>query len=89
MKIVVQKFGGTSVKDDEARHTAMKHVAYAVKKGFKAAVVVSAIGRKGAPYATDSLLELVGNENRSSLRVKWICWFRSEKLFQLQFFVRC
>ena len=62
MKIVVQKFGGTSVKDDEARHTAMKHVAYAVKKGFKAAVVVSAIGRKGAPYATDSLLELVGNE---------------------------
>lgn len=68
MKIVVQKFGGTSVKDDEARHTAMKHVAYAVKKGFKAAVVVSAIGRKGAPYATDSLLELVGNENRSSPR---------------------
>lgn len=62
MKIVVQKFGGTSVKDDEARHAAMKHVACAVKKGFKAAVVVSAIGRKGAPYATDSLLELVGNE---------------------------
>lgn len=62
MKIVVQKFGGTSVKDDESRHMAMKHVACAVKKGFKAAVVVSAIGRKGAPYATDSLLELVGNE---------------------------
>ncbi|WP_334115885.1 aspartate kinase [Ligilactobacillus sp.] len=62
MKIVVQKFGGTSVRDDEARHAAMKHVACAVKKGFKAAVVVSAIGRKGDPYATDSLLELVGNE---------------------------
>ncbi len=62
MKIVVQKFGGTSVRDDEARHAAMKHVTCAVKKGFKTAVVVSAIGRKGDPYATDSLLELVGNE---------------------------
>ena len=52
MKIVVQKFGGTSVKDDEARHTAMKHVAYAVKKGFKAAVVVSEIGRIGVGRRT-------------------------------------
>lgn len=62
MKIAVQKFGGTSVKDDEARHAAMAHVACAVKKGYKTAVVVSAIGRKGAPYATDSLIDLVGGE---------------------------
>lgn len=85
MKIVVQKFGGTSVKDDEARHAAMKHVACAVKKGFKAAVVVSAIGRKELLMLPILCLNLSETKNRSSLRVKWICWFRSEKLFQLQF----
>lgn len=63
MKIIVQKFGGTSVKDEEARSQAMKHIRYAVDQGFKVAVVVSAIGRKGAPYATDSLLDLVGGED--------------------------
>ena len=60
MKIIVEKFGGTSVQDQAAREKAMAHVAYAVKKGYKVAVVVSAIGRNGAPYATDSLLNLVG-----------------------------
>ncbi|WP_057896630.1 aspartate kinase [Liquorilactobacillus oeni] len=59
MEIMVQKFGGTSVQDDAARHKALEHVRYAVEKGYKVVVVVSAIGRKGAPYATDSLLELV------------------------------
>ncbi|KRL04678.1 aspartate kinase I [Liquorilactobacillus oeni DSM 19972] len=59
VEIMVQKFGGTSVQDDAARHKALEHVRYAVEKGYKVVVVVSAIGRKGAPYATDSLLELV------------------------------
>ncbi len=62
MKIIVKKFGGTSVQDDEARKQALKHVAYAVDEGYKVAVVVSAIGRQGAPYATDSLLQLVGGK---------------------------
>lgn len=60
MEIIVQKFGGTSVKDVAARKQALKHVQYAVDQGDKVIVVVSAIGRKGAPYATDSLLGLVG-----------------------------
>ncbi|WP_282708890.1 aspartate kinase [Ligilactobacillus sp. Marseille-Q7487] len=60
MKIMVQKFGGTSVQDTDSRKKAMKHVAYSLKNGYKVVVVVSAIGRKGAPYATDSLLALVG-----------------------------
>lgn len=63
MDIMVQKFGGTSVQDADARKKAMKHVVYSLKKGYKVVVVVSAIGRKGAPYATDSLLNLVGGEN--------------------------
>jgi aspartate kinase len=59
MKIIVQKFGGTSLKDEEGRLRAKKHVKAALEKGNKVVVVVSAMGRKGDPYATDSLLSLV------------------------------
>ncbi|MCZ2490751.1 aspartate kinase [Dellaglioa carnosa] len=62
MTIMVQKFGGTSVQDDESRRAALKHVKYSVDKGYQVVVVVSAIGRQGAPYATDSLLGLVDGE---------------------------
>ena len=34
MKILVQKFGGTSVKDDESRAAAEKHIVQAVKDGY-------------------------------------------------------
>ncbi|ETY74942.1 aspartate kinase [Lactiplantibacillus fabifermentans] len=69
MEIIVQKFGGTSVKDDAARKQALHHVQYAVDQGNKVIVVVSAIGRKGAPYATDSLLGLVhGDQSRLTNR---------------------
>ena len=47
MKIMVQKFGGTSVQDDESRKSAMRHIEHAVNEGYKVAIVVSAIGRKG------------------------------------------
>ncbi|MBM7650058.1 aspartate kinase [Bacillus ectoiniformans] len=60
MKIIVQKFGGTSVRDEESRLNAKRHIDQAVKEGFKVVVVVSAMGRKGEPYATDTLLSLVG-----------------------------
>ena len=59
MKIIVQKFGGTSVKDDRGRKLALNHIKEAVNEGYKAVVVVSAMGRKGDPYATDSLLDLL------------------------------
>ncbi|MFT4413618.1 aspartate kinase [Fredinandcohnia humi] len=59
MNIVVQKFGGTSVKNDASRERARKHIASAVSEGYKVVVVVSAMGRKGDPYATDTLLDLV------------------------------
>ncbi|WP_338452100.1 aspartate kinase [Niallia oryzisoli] len=59
MKIIVQKFGGTSVRDDKGRQHAKKHIQSALKEGYKVAVVVSAMGRKGDPYATDTLLSLV------------------------------
>ncbi|WP_170007360.1 aspartate kinase [Bacillus fonticola] len=62
MKVIVQKFGGTSVKDPTARAHAIRHVKQAIEKGYKVVVVVSAMGRKGDPYATDTLLSLVEEE---------------------------
>jgi aspartate kinase len=60
MKIIVQKFGGTSVRDEKGRDLAYKHIQRALSEGYKVVVVVSAMGRKGDPYATDTLLSLVG-----------------------------
>lgn len=59
MKIIVQKFGGTSVTTEEKRNMVIDKVADAIEKGFKPVVVVSAMGRKGDPYATDTLLSLI------------------------------
>ncbi|XBW79674.1 aspartate kinase [Bacillus velezensis] len=59
MKIIVQKFGGTSVKDDKGRKLALAHIKDAISEGYKVVVVVSAMGRKGDPYATDSLIGLL------------------------------
>jgi aspartate kinase len=56
MKIKVLKFGGTSVADKTSRATAAQRVADAKEQGFAPVAVISAIGRKGAPYATDTLI---------------------------------
>ncbi|MCM3153318.1 aspartate kinase [Priestia megaterium] len=66
MKIMVQKFGGTSVRNEEGRARAIYHLNNALSEGYKVVVVVSAMGRKGEPYATDTLLSLVDG-NKASL----------------------
>lgn len=53
------KFGGTSVATPEARLASARKVIAAVENGFQPVVVVSAIGRKGAPYATDTLIAML------------------------------
>lgn len=58
MRILVQKFGGTSVASPEQRERVVYHVKSALSEGYRVVVVVSAMGRKGDPYATDTLLEL-------------------------------
>ncbi|MFA8438692.1 aspartate kinase [Pueribacillus sp. YX66] len=63
MKVIIQKFGGTSLKDDVGRKQATKHIANAVSEEYKVVVVVSAMGRKGDPYATDSLLSLISSRS--------------------------
>jgi aspartate kinase len=69
MKIIVQKFGGTSVRDEQSREHATRHIKKALSEGYKVVVVVSAMGRKGDPYATDTLLSLIGGiESKISKR---------------------
>ncbi|MDF2946033.1 MAG: aspartate kinase, monofunctional class [Bacillales bacterium] len=63
MKVIVQKFGGTSVRDQHGRQNALKHIKEVINDGYKSIVVVSAMGRKGEPYATDTLLQLIGVPN--------------------------
>ncbi|WP_203362356.1 aspartate kinase [Bacillus sp. REN10] len=63
MKIIIQKFGGTSVRDEKSRQNAKRHIEKALKEGYKVVVVVSAMGRKGEPYATDTLLTLVNGQD--------------------------
>ncbi|RJQ11268.1 MAG: aspartate kinase [Bacillota bacterium] len=58
MRIVIQKFGGTSVATPAQRQVLADRVIEAVRKGYRTAVVVSAMGRQGDPYATDTLLNM-------------------------------
>ncbi|WP_067617067.1 aspartate kinase [Alicyclobacillus acidiphilus] len=68
MKIVVQKFGGTSVATPESRAAAYRHIERAKADGYAVVVVVSAMGRRGDPYATDTLLSLLDGESDGSSR---------------------
>lgn len=57
--IIVMKFGGTSVRSEESRAHAIKHIRSHAGSGKQVVVVVSAMGRKGEPYATDTLISLL------------------------------
>lgn len=64
MKIIIQKFGGTSVSTIQRREMVADKVLEALNSSLQPVVVVSAIGRKGDPYATDTLLSLINNDNK-------------------------
>ena len=57
--VIVMKFGGTSVRSEESRAQAIKHIRGHAESGKKLVVIVSAMGRKGEPYATDTLIALL------------------------------
>ncbi len=59
-RIAVLKFGGTSVATSEQREIAYCRVRDAREAGYAVVAVVSAMGRSPEPYATDTLLGLVG-----------------------------
>ncbi|GAC1309955.1 MAG: aspartate kinase [Vulcanimicrobiaceae bacterium] len=60
MKTIVQKFGGSSLATPELREIAASRVLEARARGASPVVVCSALGRAPEPYATDSLLALLG-----------------------------
>jgi aspartate kinase len=66
MRVIIQKFGGTSVAKQESREMAVQKIINAQKSGFRPVVVVSAMGRRGEPYATDTLIELLQNVYRDA-----------------------
>ena len=57
--IMVMKFGGTSVQTEESRKHVINHIRRNVESGKKVVAVVSAMGRKGDPYSTDTLISLL------------------------------
>ena len=57
--LCVIKFGGTCLSTGEDRQRSLDHCISELASYRKAVVVVSAMGRKGDPYSTDTLLELV------------------------------
>ena len=61
-RVLVQKFGGTSVATPERRQQVVDHVRRARDDGYQVAIVVSAMGRRGDPYATDTLLDLLRSD---------------------------
>lgn len=63
MKILVQKFGGSSVATEELRKLVAAKIINAKSNGYQVVVVVSAMGREGAPYATDTLLSIATKDN--------------------------
>ncbi|HAN86070.1 MAG: aspartate kinase [Bacillota bacterium] len=71
MGIVVQKFGGTSVADAKSCALVVSRIVEARRAGNDVVAVVSAMGRKPAPYSTDALLALAESAGDSlSLREK-------------------
>lgn len=67
MEILVQKFGGTSVESYEKMNEVCKIVKLYKEKNEELGLVavVSAMGRKGAPYATDTLINLCSEINEN------------------------
>ncbi len=66
MRRAVLKFGGTCLASEGTRRLVLEHIRKKVEKGFKCVVVVSAMGRKGDPYATDTLESLLEGESQQS-----------------------
>ncbi|NBI06844.1 aspartate kinase [Senegalia massiliensis] len=65
MNIIVQKYGGTSLKDIYSKKSFLSHVKKCISNNNKLVIVVSAIGRKGDSYATDTLINQLEKINKN------------------------
>lgn len=68
MGIIIQKFGGTSLSTPDQRERVCKAIQRERHKGNNVLVVVSAMGRVEEPYATDTLIRLVKEDNLNPSR---------------------
>lgn len=64
-KLIIQKFGGTSLSSKERRNAVVHKILKARDELKSVVVVVSAMGRNGDPYATDTLKSLIKNSGCS------------------------
>lgn len=69
MNIVIQKFGGTSVSSENSRNIVTNKIIKKYKEGYNVVVVVSAMGRSGEPYATDTLLNMINSKSISNREI--------------------
>ncbi len=69
---VVMKFGGTSVADPVGRAALVARVTEAIDSGKAPVLVVSAMGRSGEPYATDTLLSLIEDRPSDTAECDWL-----------------
>ncbi|MFC5588546.1 aspartate kinase [Sporosarcina soli] len=56
--MIIQKFGGIAMQDKEIRSKCIHHIKDGLDEFGTVVIVVSAIGRFGDPYATDTLLQI-------------------------------
>lgn len=56
--MIIQKFGGVAMQNEQMRTNCINHIKKGIDQYRNIVVVVSAIGRLGDPYATDSLLSI-------------------------------
>ena len=66
LNIIIQKFGGTSVSTKDRKNQVVAKVKKAIENGYKPVVVISAMGRFGEPYATDTLLSLIDDDYKEN-----------------------
>ena len=56
--LIVQKFGGIAMRNAASREICIQHIKEGLAKHKSVLVVVSAMGRMGDPYSTDTLIRL-------------------------------
>ena len=70
MKLIVQKFGGTSVADTSSLKIVAERIIDRKKEGYEVVVVPSAMGS-----STDELIDLANELSENLLHVRWICCY--------------
>ncbi len=83
--IIVKKFGGSTLADDKLQDDILNRIIEDLNSGKYIVIVVSAIGRQGSPYATDTLLGLLPDDQFVCRREKDLLMACGEILSAIRF----